>query len=594
MLKASDKVHWVHAPYCYALPVLRCPDDEAVVEIESHPAAESLRSLGKLSPLFRRLWNENSSSGTAPKANPTFTIVCLDGTLLLYPLTRPWQIFTSADAPKKVTLFDLVSPPEWNREMDSIVKASRAKPVSVMVTGPKSSGKSTFGKILANQLLTDHAGSYKKRHAKGIAVLDLDPGQPEHCIAGQVALVHITEPILGPSFCRPSSEPGVRLIRSHTLASMSPDSNTNLYLEAATDLFTHYRNRLGSCPLIVNTAGWVQGTGLDLLTDLAKALRPSNLIYMAPGPMEAVERLQESFKPGSLTKLPSQTTQNAVRTAAHLRTMQAMSYFHEDTSKHGKALQESPWNPEPLSAVPPWQLRYAGPARGLLGVTCYDYQAPPELLADAINGTIMAVVEVESPLAFRKPTIHEPDGLPGTDMDMDGADDEDSTPGIQGLNTITTPEGIPVLTMDNTLDPMYSQTIGLALIRGIDTENKMLQVLTPIPDENVEEINERGGQIVLVGGRFDPPSWAYTEDLYLDASSGSAGNEEDDGEVGDVVDAKDEEGPLPLSRAVGRDARATDATTPWIEVLRGDERRGAGFKVWRVRRDLGRTGNTGE
>lgn len=565
-----------------------------MIEIESHPAAESLRGLGKLSPLFRRLWNDDSSSGTAPKANSTFTIVCLDFTLVLRPLTRSSQIFTSADAPKKVTLFDLVSPPEWNREMDRIVKASRGKPVSVMVTGPKSSGKSTFGKILVNQLLTDHAGGSKKRHANGIAVLDLDPGQPEHCIAGQVALVHVTEPILGPSFCRPSSELGVRLIRSHTLASMSPDSNTKLYLEAAIDLFNHYRNRLGNCPLIVNTAGWVQGTGLDLLTDLVKALRPSNLIYMAPGPMEAVERLQESFQPGSLTKLPSQTAQNAVRTAAHLRTMQAMSYFHEDISKQGKVAQESPWNPEPLSAVPPWQLRYAGPAAGLLGVTCYDYQAPPELLADAINGTIVAVVEVESPLAFRTSSIHETDGPSGTDMDMDGADDKEPIPRIQGLNTITTPEGIPVLTMDDTLDPMYSHTIGLALIRGIDAENKMLQVLTPITDEKVEEINERGGQIVLVGGRFDPPSWAYTEDLYLNASAGTAGNHEDDGEVGDLLDAKDDEGPLPLSRAMGRDARVTDAATPWIEVLRGDERRGTGFKVWRVRRDLGRTGNTGE
>lgn len=56
-LRPVAKTYWVHAPLCYALPVLRCPED-AVVEIETHPAAESLRKLGSLSPLFRRLWNE--------------------------------------------------------------------------------------------------------------------------------------------------------------------------------------------------------------------------------------------------------------------------------------------------------------------------------------------------------------------------------------------------------------------------------------------------------------------------------------------------------------------------------------------------------
>lgn len=77
VLKSSNQVHWVHAPYCYALPVLRC-SDEAVVEIESHPAASSIRKLGALSPLFRRLWEDERgtpSSEKHEKIRTTFRIV---------------------------------------------------------------------------------------------------------------------------------------------------------------------------------------------------------------------------------------------------------------------------------------------------------------------------------------------------------------------------------------------------------------------------------------------------------------------------------------------------------------------------------------
>lgn len=75
MLRMSDRVHWVNAPHCHALPVLRCSDD-ASLELLPHPIATSLRSLGKLAPQFRKLWNEsNLSSNNTISSNPTFVIV---------------------------------------------------------------------------------------------------------------------------------------------------------------------------------------------------------------------------------------------------------------------------------------------------------------------------------------------------------------------------------------------------------------------------------------------------------------------------------------------------------------------------------------
>jgi polynucleotide 5'-hydroxyl-kinase GRC3/NOL9 len=476
--------------------------------------------------------------------------------------------------------------------MDRLLLLSRSKPISVMITGPKSSGKSTFGKILTNQLLTAALTSSKKRRSVGVAILDLDPGQPERCIAGQVALVHVTEPFFGPSFGRPLPDDSVRVVRSHTLASITPASDPNLYLQAASDLLNHHRNRLRNCHLIINTAGWIQGTGLDLLTALITNLRPTEVLYMSTGPTDVVEALQDSFRNGQLVTLPSQSTQNTARTPAQLRTMQTMSYFHAEAEVTKPGLPLS-WNPGPLSALPPWQLKYAGVSPGILGVMCYDYQAPAELLAEAINGTLLAVVEIENALAFRKSAAGV-DKMAEKEMDVDGPT-QSIADTAKDLET-TTPEGIPFLNAGSTLDPRYSQTIGLLLVRGIDTEKRAFHVLTPISAEKIEQVNKNGCNIVLVSGKFDVPNWAYTEDLYHEASLSHDGEEAVDDEMDATGDEHgSQQGEDEEEEEVGEgDADGGEASTtnvPWIEVLHGNQRRGVGSKVWRVRRDLGRTGS---
>jgi polynucleotide 5'-hydroxyl-kinase GRC3/NOL9 len=65
-LKASDQKYQVHAPSCYALPVIRCPEG-AEIELQACPEACGLRNLQDLSPHFRHIWIEESS--TAPKSS---------------------------------------------------------------------------------------------------------------------------------------------------------------------------------------------------------------------------------------------------------------------------------------------------------------------------------------------------------------------------------------------------------------------------------------------------------------------------------------------------------------------------------------------
>ncbi|KAI0381445.1 hypothetical protein F5Y04DRAFT_82032 [Hypomontagnella monticulosa] len=573
----SDRAHWVHAPHCHALPVIRCPD-AANLELHPDPTAVDLRSLGRLSPQFRRLWNESSDKITGA-SDSTFQI-----------------LYTSADGPKRTMLQDLISPPEWNRGVAKFVSACSTRPCSIMVTGPKSSGKSTFGKILANRLITDQSNGTKHRAHRGVVVLDFDPGQPEYCIAGQISLVFLSEPVFGPSFCHPLSEPERRIVRSHALASISPASDPELYLEAAMDLMTHYQNTLGSYPLIINTPGWIQGTGLDLLTSLIDNLRPTEVVYMSEsGPAEVVETLRESCKVTSFSTLPSQASQSTSRTAAHLRSMQTMSYFHAEPRGVSASRNLVHWNPKPLTTIPPWQVNYKGSNRGIFGVMCYDYQAPLDLLADAINGTVLAVVAVESTKALRytvENAVFPSDGTANL-MDVDVNDNEPQESTLSPFSRLesdiitTTPEGILFIDTTNgaTLDPKYSHSLGLALVRGIDVENGVIQLLTPLSAEEIEEVTSKGGEIVLVSGKFDPPSWAYTEDSYYRSHS-----EVDDGT--DLDEPMEDDAEDDSDAEIGDMAGPAHVTpVPWIEILHGNQKRGAGSKVWRVRRDLGRAGN---
>ncbi|RWA06299.1 hypothetical protein EKO27_g8799 [Xylaria grammica] len=581
------RISWVHAPQSHALPVIRCTD-EATLELHPHPSAQGLGDLGKLSPLFRKLWREDPGSLPEEEASgsrETFRI-----------------LYTSEDGLKRAVLQDLKAPPEWNREMAALV-ALKDPALSIMITGPKSSGKSTFGKILTNRLLTHTPTHAKKTGNGGIVILDLDPGQPEYCGVGQIALVLVTKPVLSPSFCRPLDGPSIRTIRSHALASLSPASDPQLYIEMALDLITHYRNGFASYPLVINTPGWIQGTGLDLLVSLISELRPSEVVYMSQtGPADAVEAIGGACNATRFSTLPSHPNQNSLRTAVHLRSMQTMAYFHAEPKAQENGGDHFRWFERPLTAVAPWQVRFRGPSRGIFGVLCYDFQTQPDLVADAINGSLLAIVEVESTKAFRDLETHQylpndsnDETGPESPMELDLAEGSqaESSPLslLRDKITTLTSEGIPFIdtSLGLTLDPRYSRSLGLALVRGIDIENGNLHLLCPVTADQVEDVRTRGGQIVLVSGKFDPPSWAYTEDLYFQ-SEGDDG----DGIEGVGLSSSAEGVEVDSEGVKGENATVSDRnarSVPWIEILTRNQKRGAGSKVWRVRRDLGRGGN---
>ncbi|KAK3486665.1 uncharacterized protein B0T23DRAFT_231038 [Neurospora hispaniola] len=644
-LSKSDLVHWVHAPQCHALPVIRITSD-ATIELHPHPGARSLRQLASLNPAFGRLWNESDdvTPGQAKKVIPTFQI-----------------IFTSDDAPKRGGIQELVSPAEWNKQLADVLDSKRKATPVVFLTGPKSSGKSTFGRLMANRLIT--GSGLSRQPWVPVVVLDLDPGQPEFGPPSVISLNKLSSPNLSPPFCHPALDPRTAQVRAHTVASVTPSLDPDHFVACALDLFHTYKTNpsLNKLPLIINTPGWIQGTGLDILSELIRQTVPTEVIYMSQdGPEETVDGLKAACQEKKIpfVALPSQQPQGqpsssvdattpatsggggSSRTALHLRTMQTMSYFHLLFSSltvpvpHGQSQNQSQphpgptWSATPLTHLPPWCVRYRGSRPGFLGILCYDHQPAPDLLADAINGMILALVKIEDRTgAFRD----FPDLLVVSSPQEQQQQHQQSKQQQQSVQQFkkqsssqkqqqpellickTPRESLPHLPnpQGKTLSPAHSRVLGLVLVRGIDVKKGELQLLTPLP---VEMIAGNEQDLVLVAGRFDTPSWAYAEDLHRrqwEKNKAAAARNKQQGlvlgggakmEIDDDDDGPGDGDQSDETESVGADEveerpewervqalhGGTSEAQPWVEMLHGSQGRAAGSKVWRVRRDLGR------
>jgi polynucleotide 5'-hydroxyl-kinase GRC3/NOL9 len=467
-----------------------------------------------------------------------------------------------------------------------------------MICGPKSSGKSTFTRFLTNKLVLSTPNS----QTMGVAILDLDPGQPEFSVPGQLSLTHLREPNFGPPFSHPKTARNSNTIRSHTIAAVSPSMDPNLYTACAIDLFEHYGlllSKFPTCPLIINTPGWVLGTGLEILMELIARIGPREVIYMSEdGPREVVDSLKEAAKSTPLYILPSQASEYTTRTAAHLRTMQYMSYFHLNADvKKGLA-----WNNAPLTSIRPWEIHYSGENAGLLAIICYGEQPSANLLAETINGTLVSVVVLDDMSAMpgwksreSNSKIQDQDEsvddsyVPLEDDTGIGVFDVDELHPIsltQPLIIQTHDEGLPYFNPENaiSLNPRFSQAIGLALVRGIDVPRRKLQVLTSIDPSVIQEINEAGKKIALISGKLDTPGWAYTEELIQREMAAKQRRQAVESATSyDVVDDDAK------SNEESTDTDDAFVNTPWVERLKGSQGRGVESRVWRVRRDLGKS-----
>jgi polynucleotide 5'-hydroxyl-kinase GRC3/NOL9 len=438
------------------------------------------------------------------------------------------------------TLLPLEIPLTWQQTINRLCDKTQPRPTIVQICGPANVGKTTFTRLLTNSWLSSLA--IGKRES-AVAILDLDPNKPEHSPPGQISLVLAREPILSPSFTRPSTTSGQILIRSHAIGIDGSRENTPQYLDAVQNLLECYRSLDGDdsldievnsdFPLIVTCPAWYQGSGMDLNVNLTQALAPSHVVCLGEGPTKAMAALQRAAGSTRLQILQSQPypTTGTFRTASELREMQLISYFHSEWNNSGPLL----WNPTPLTARKPYQVSYGEQGSDFLGVFIFG-EVPvmyANMLSTLLNGSLVSLIAIEDDAALDA-------------MELCRGEEDRIPYFAAGDKGYTSP-----------FDPSMSTVIGVALIRSVDSEEQTMQILTPVPPQALAKVPHK--RLVLAFGALECPGWAYTEDFYHRDW------------------AKDR-----LDEGVGKELKSA----PWVEYV-GEEVRqvsGPAMQAWKSRR----------
>lgn len=453
------------------------------------------------------------------------------------------QLYTSSDDPLNRPLRPLHLEKKWSTTIKFLSRHTHS--LRALICGPKGAGKSTFGRYLLNHLLTP-APDGTSDNLDGIAFLDLDPGQPEFAPMGNIYLVHLREPCLGPPFSHPNlnhSRYG-KIIRCHHIGATSPKEDPDNYALAIMNLLNQYRVLTATyprCPLIINFPGWIFGLGLEVATWIIRSTGLSDVVYMSEkGPTEVIEPLgQAASEAGvTLTTLPSQPVDMVTRSSAQLRSMQMQSYFHMTQSE---GLLDAFWNELPLLYNKPIYVSYSGPQPGIAGIMVLGIHYSPQVLRDIIDGSIVAVVAIENASAIpgnsenerrgdgASNSEEEPTDALDEDRNEDGEDtsaDETSTfqngqriKNLLNENITRCPNsGLPYLFWGagscTPLDANASHSLGLAYVRSVDVSAQRLELISPISSSSIRGAISQGQSLVLVRGMIDSPDWAFSEEYY--------------------------------------------------------------------------------
>lgn len=442
----------VYAPTTHALPQLTAKKDGTILHIAT--VKSGMTGLGRFSSLFRNIWNASEDAES-----------------------RSFSAVThSSDDPLQRSLVPLEIDEHYKRvlsKLNSRLNSDERAPL-ILTIGAKSSGKSTFNRLLSNMIVSRFNGDK-------CLYFDLDPGQPEFGPPGQVSLVEVTVPIFGPPFTHPAAvhAKSYRCIRSHTIAATTFKDDPEHYVACCVDLI---RYALQDVPVVINTCGWVTGMGASVLTQLADKFAVSEVVILEP--VES-SLLSAMGRPGrNIHRVPRRLIRASVRTPAEHRTMQTMACFHHKWSSDGKHIH---WMAKPIHLLRPWIVSYDDESRDIIAIWSYGQSPHPNFLGEVLNGSLVAIILPDS------------EGLisPGT---------------VQ----YTPAEGLPYLShsaqrLRTRIDPRHSRFVGLALVRGIDVTHKTLLLTTPLTPGEIDKIQGKG--VVLVRGNFDCPEWAYLEDV---------------------------------------------------------------------------------
>ena len=598
-LQASPRAHRVYGPISHALPVIECAQsahdsasplaDVLVTSIQPCPdflCSECL-SCGVLWQQGQRPRRSYKIMSGSSVPNPVFDSQAEDLAAGFLGTRTPWNAF--------------FLPTEWQSH-STLLTQNRVAPPQVVICGPNGSGKSTFARCLINSFLT------KASTPHGVAFLDLDPGQPEFSCAGQLTLSRIRSCVFGPPFCHPqfASDSGDTVVRSCYLGDHTPKSNTVFYMECLAALAQTYRRLLLpiGCPLIVNTCGWIQGRGLELLRRLTETLQVDDIVYLKPervdDPADEIQTVvREQCTEFHRVSSPAKPTQR--HNAKGLRTLQRLAYLYFD--EH--APKDGSWKKAPLQLQKPLELYLQGPRKACFVILTLGHRFDPTFAVSQLEGCFCGLIAIEERPVLQRferrssrqrrnvrgtKVVSETRSMPG-DRDLADPDRYESSwlaptrsclLGEAAQNEaeldhapalISGPDALGVL------HPSKSRFVAQVYIRSVEEAEGKLQLLTPAAGL-ITLLTSKNVPMGLVRGRIAMPLWTGFNQPHEHPEIGS----------NDL--------PYATPRAYrsssslqfdDRDDMETDcqgAMAPWVDQIKSGKAAQKGARTWRSRRNL--------
>ncbi|ONK80878.1 uncharacterized protein A4U43_C01F22770 [Asparagus officinalis] len=336
---------------------------------------------------------------------------------------------------------EVILPPQWSEAVITIASSFPPPPIT-LICGPKNSGKSTFSRFLLNSLLQRY---------KRVGYLDTDVGQPEFTAPGCLSL-HVIDDCLS-DFTNPCIKAPEKCF---FFGDTSSKRDPNAYLDCTFSLYDCFlkefyqlkRNgsRKSMSPLIINTPGWVKGTGFDVLVKMLRYIFPTHVVQLRisaesknlPTGIFWLDQ-HEHKEPINLFEIHSAQRDfldRSVLVPKDARVMQEHRLF-----EYFKQCFPSSYNIETnkelacaLASLPPYEV-----AISRIKVKHLHYEVPKSEIFHSLNATIV--------------------GLAASSLEP-------------RMNGSCTP-----------------WCFGLGIVRGVDVRRDLLYVITPVPCQSLEKID---------------------------------------------------------------------------------------------------------
>ncbi|GMR48235.1 hypothetical protein PMAYCL1PPCAC_18430, partial [Pristionchus mayeri] len=329
--------------------------------------------------------------------------------------------------------------------IDDLVSYEGLDRLSVLLTGSKGVGKSTFSRKLVNYLWGTGG--------REIYYMDLDIGQSEFTPPGIISCTKITKPILD----LPFNHQEVFFENSFFVGNITvKEDDEKRYLAAVDALYDRYLEQSPpNSTLVVNTMGWIVDFGRVVLNHVCQKLYPRYVVRLSgchevPSPMYQLPlSLASNLRQVSIGWRPNYYRGESPLSAANLRELTTISYF-------AKCLPESRPVLSAMVEAVPFQIDFSS----LVILLPPGHRSlPDKAVFAALNLSAVALCSIGE-CTLSKATRRR----------MLGSDE------------------LPWLVLSTPSTPP-TRVMGYGIIRGADMERRLLHVISPLSIEQMNEVD---------------------------------------------------------------------------------------------------------